>query len=193
MNISLHECAFMFICFICLDRFTFIRILMCGIVLLISPSIFVLFFLHCGYPFCLPLLSLSSFMAVDHSVLSQSIQLMHVLPRHILKAVIYSRITLYHHLLFDNQFFSSLFFTVLISTIQLIHIIHHTFILILHHPILLIPHHPITGVLGPFPPRVLARGKETIKYFTLSNIVYEKSPVCYSAVQYTTVQYSTVL
>ena len=38
----------------------------------------------------------------------------------------------------------------------------------------------MSGVLGPFPPRVLARGKETIKYFTLSNIVYEKSPVRYA-------------
>jgi hypothetical protein len=31
------------------------------------------------------------------------------------------------------------------------------------------------GILGPFPSSVLAAGKETIKYFTLSNVVYEKT------------------
>jgi hypothetical protein len=31
------------------------------------------------------------------------------------------------------------------------------------------------GILGPFPSSVLAAGKETIKYFTLSNVIYEKT------------------
>jgi hypothetical protein len=33
----------------------------------------------------------------------------------------------------------------------------------------------LSGILGPFPSSVLAAGKETIKYFTLSNVVYEKT------------------
>ena len=32
----------------------------------------------------------------------------------------------------------------------------------------------ITGVLGPFPPKVLAAGRDTFKYFTLANVLYEK-------------------
>lgn len=32
----------------------------------------------------------------------------------------------------------------------------------------------ITGILGPFPQNVLQRGKDTGKYFSLSNIVYER-------------------
>jgi len=32
----------------------------------------------------------------------------------------------------------------------------------------------ITGILGSFPPHVLINGKDSGKYFTLSNIVYER-------------------
>ena len=32
----------------------------------------------------------------------------------------------------------------------------------------------ITGILGPFPESILANGRDTGKYFTLSNIVYER-------------------
>jgi serine/threonine protein kinase len=33
----------------------------------------------------------------------------------------------------------------------------------------------VTGILGPFPPHVLNRGKETPKYFTQANFVYERT------------------
>ena len=33
----------------------------------------------------------------------------------------------------------------------------------------------ITGILGPFPEHVLLNGKDTAKYFILSNIVYERT------------------
>ena len=32
----------------------------------------------------------------------------------------------------------------------------------------------ITGILGQFPPKVLQNGRESGKYFTISNIVYGK-------------------